>query len=311
MTRDARAEAAELVGAPREEVRVLEPSPPAITVEPWFADDPLAPGGRLTPLTAPGESGATGWDAWVAAHPQQGDWAGPRWLMSGRSLSPPPELAETRRSLHKLAGYVVSPARRRANGKLGLRWTFGGFGTPFFGADEQVRVAGSQLVRERDGATHTAPITSLREAADFVLDAEPDTAWAEGFDVPLAGDLDAALPVDEAAAAWLGDWFGFGTRVLEQLRADLPNDTRPQLWPEHFDLAVSLPVGGAAATFGVSPGDAGHETPYLYVLPGREVGRGGVWNAAGFTGAVLDSAELLQHPIETALAFFRTVIAEL
>ena len=37
----------------------------------------------------------------------------------------------------------------------------------------------------------------------------------------------------------------------------------PTLWPEHFDLAVTV----AGATYGGSPGDATHSEPYLYVTP--------------------------------------------
>ena len=41
--RNARQEAFERLGG-RYEVRVLEPSPPAVDEEPWFADDPTARG---------------------------------------------------------------------------------------------------------------------------------------------------------------------------------------------------------------------------------------------------------------------------
>ena len=41
--RDPRQEAFDRLGG-RYEVRVLEPSPPAVDEEPWFADDPAAPG---------------------------------------------------------------------------------------------------------------------------------------------------------------------------------------------------------------------------------------------------------------------------
>src|SRR3954468_635101 len=73
---------------------------------------------------------------------------------------PPPKIVDTRRALHRLAFYVVAPARKRANTKFGLRWTFGGFGTPFFGADEQVRVAGRDLVVQRGDAATAEPITT-------------------------------------------------------------------------------------------------------------------------------------------------------
>ena len=48
----------------------------------------------------------------------------------------PPDYAETREALHRLACYVLSPARKAVTGRIGLRSTPGGFGTPVFGADE-------------------------------------------------------------------------------------------------------------------------------------------------------------------------------
>ena len=51
----------------------------------------------------------------------------------------PAGFAATRVALHALAERVVAPARQAANGKIGLRYTYRGFGTPFFG-DRQLRV---------------------------------------------------------------------------------------------------------------------------------------------------------------------------
>ena len=54
-------------------------------------------------------------------------------------------------ALHKVAEAVVAPARMPAN-EIALRYTRGGFGTPFFeqdGADCQVRVEHGELVRQR------------------------------------------------------------------------------------------------------------------------------------------------------------------
>ena len=54
MSVDARKEAFDRVGG-RFDARVLEPSPPAVTVPPWFADDPVAPdpgAGPASPCSA-------------------------------------------------------------------------------------------------------------------------------------------------------------------------------------------------------------------------------------------------------------------
>jgi hypothetical protein len=114
------------------------------------------------------------------------------------------------------------------------------------------------------------------------------------------------------AAALLGDWFGFGCSVLEQLRATAPDGaaTRCQLWPEHFDLAVELgdEGSGSRAGFGASPGDAAHPEPYLYVSPwAPRRPDDPFWNDTAFPGASLPYAALTgDAPIarDAALAFF-------
>src|SRR2546430_2043249 len=189
--RDARAQAQQLLGDDLV-ARVLEPSPPAVVDGEWFADDPVAvdaPSSR--PVVSPVPGADLTWDTWLSDHPEHASWAATRWLGAYRRLPrPPATLPETRLALHCLAVYAVSPARRRANGKIALRWTFGGIGTPFFGADEQVRIAGTNLIRQRAGAARAEPTGTLAGAAAFVLDGPPDIAWAEPFNVPPAGDPD-------------------------------------------------------------------------------------------------------------------------
>lgn len=240
---DPRREASERVGAAWE-ARVLEPSPPAIDAPPWFADDPVAvdepAAGRR--VVSPVPTGDVLWDELAAADPRLASWCAERWLGALRRLRPlPPRYEQTRDRLHELAAQVVSPARERVTGKIGLRYTRGGFGTPFFGADEQLRVHASDLVTVRAG----------REVAR-----EP-------------------LAVDASAVAALADALGFATHVLELLRAQLPPSAQPgrvQLWPEHFDVGLDLrSAAGAELVAGVSPGDEHHAEPYAYVVGERLV----------------------------------------
>ena len=267
---------------------MLEPSPPAV-LDSWFADDPVAApaeGRVLAPVTTADVT----WEQWVAEHPDRAAWAAERWLGAYRRLpAAPPATAQTRLALHRLSVYVVSPARRRVNGKIGLRWTRAASARPFFGADEQVRIAGTTLVRQRGATAASAPITSLREAATFVLDSAPDTEWAAEFDVPACrGRRRAPAHRPASAAAFLADWYGFAYSVLEQLRSE-PGSAEPsrvQLWPEHFDAAFDCSPGGRRVTFGASPGDAAVDGPYLYVLPDA-TDDSGLWNATSFPGAIL------------------------
>lgn len=277
--RDPRQEAFDRLGG-RYEVRVLEPSPPAVAEDPWFADDPAArgdvPEGRE--LVSPVGTGDVLWDDLARDDPELAAWCADRWLGAYRRLEPaPPALVETRQALHRVAEDVMTPARQAANGKIALRYVTGGFGTPFYGDDTQLRVEGTELITE-----------------------SPD------------GETRETLDVDEAASRFLGDWYGFAASVLEELRAGAAPELEPsrvQLWTEHFDLAVELgaEADGARAGYGCSPGDALHEEPYVYVVPwdgDRAAGEG--WNASGYQGAELAFAELLaaEDQRAAALAFF-------
>jgi hypothetical protein len=262
-----RAEAEDMLGGDYE-ARVLEPSPPSVT-EPPYADDPVDPGevpeGRE--LVSPVHNrGDLTWDEIAAQDPELAPWCADRWLGAWKRLEPlPASFVETRVALHQIAEAVVAPARLPAD-EIALRYTRGGFGTPFFerdGVDCQVRVEHGELVRQ----------TGTEETRE-----------------PLPG-------VDIAAATALGDFYGLGCSVLEQLRAD-EADGDPsivQLWPEHFDIAIELGSESAErrANFGFSPGDDDHPEPYLYVGPWSAEVSGELWNATGFKGAELTYSELI------------------
>ena len=209
-------------------------------------------------------------------------------MSDDRLATPLPTFAGTRLAAHRLAVYVVSPARRRATGRIGLRAGAGAvYVTPEFDG-QVVRLESGGLVRDRGGAREEAPVTTLDDAAAFLLGGPPDVEYAKEFDVPAPGDVGAPLGIDPAAAAQLGAWFRFGFGVLEAMRDEAGEGAAEvQLWPEHFDAAVDAPSGEGRITFGASPGDATSDEPYLYVLPPGPVERGETWNATGFTGAAL------------------------
>jgi hypothetical protein len=106
----------------------------------------------------------------------------------------------------------------------------------------------------------------------------------------------------------LGEWFGFGFEVLEELRghgneADAVSEV--QLWPEHFDAATEMGSEelGQRASFGASPGDAGHLEPYLYVAAWSEIDRSDpYWNDRHFNGASLPFTALLEAEDQTRVA---------
>jgi len=288
-----RAEAEWRLGG-RYEARVLEPSPPALDDN---RDDPTArgvlPPGRR--LVSPVSDGDIPWDRLAREEPELADWCADRWLGAWRPLAPPPaSLVETRVALHRLAERVVSPARRVATGnEISLRYTHRGFGTPFYRDDEQVRVEATELVVHEGDSERRGPLTSLRAAAELV-----GTLDAEGLD-------DEPLPIDPSAAHLLGDWFGFVTLVVAELRARAGEGMEPatiNLWPEHFDVATELgsEADGVRAGYGGSPGDGEHAEPYLYVAPWAARPGGKLWNARAFPGAELSYSELLAAPNQVA-----------
>ena len=255
------AEAAALVG-PDLTVRVLEPSPPTVTEGPFFADDPAARGDATGAVVTPTSGGDSTWDELIADRPELADFARERWLGARGGLPPVPAgYPAARDAFHRLAYGVVAEARRLANTKFGLRYTRGGFGTPFFGADQQVRVEGTLLIHQHGDDADVHEITTLRAAGD-VLDLTPGTDAAE-HDSPELGDLDEPLAVDAATGAFLGEWFGLAWAVLEELRLTpgAHDPERTQLWPGHFDPAIAMGDADAngRATFGMSPGDHSHD----------------------------------------------------
>jgi hypothetical protein len=217
----------------------------------------------------------------------------------------PADFAATCGALHTVAEQLVAPARKPDN-EIALQATPGGFGTPVFeweGEDCQVRVDGADLLVSRGSEEKRAPITTLADGAELI-----------GHDLFSKGPpADAtALAIDPAAAEQLGRWYALGDAVLSRLREDWAGEdpSEVNLWPEHFDIAIEAGDEGAGrrANYGFSPGDAGHDQPYLYVGPWSAEVSGELWNAAGFKGAELAHADLVEaaDQLETALEFCRT-----
>lgn len=292
--------------------RVLEPSPPADTDPAWFADDPTDRGMADDIVVSPVSDGDVAWKTLAMQDGEIEAFANMHWLGPRPALQEiPATYEETRRGLHQIAYFALAPKRFRSTGKLGLRYTSGGFGTPFFGADQQARIEETYLVIQSEGGAHVELVSSVN-AAVSALGIGYEEAWFEDFHDPLvAEDPARTWEIDANAAARLADWFGFSTAVLEELRRT-PGATdvgRVQLWPEHFDPAVEMGSGqdGRRASYGSSPGDAGHPEPYMYVAPWGEPDTSAeYWNDASFGGASLSYRRLLESDdqFQTALDFY-------
>ena len=129
--------------------------------------------------------------------------------------------------------------------------------------------------------------------------------------MPPAGDPDATLIIDADATRRLGDWYALAYQLLEEFRASATAEDAPsavRIWPEHFDAALELGPEGARGTYGASPGDQHHPTPYLYASPWSGTRDDPFFGAEWFPGASLAYEHLagVADPVATGRAFFRT-----
>jgi hypothetical protein len=173
------------------------------------------------------------------------------------------ELARTRRSWHGLAELVLAGPQYRASGTIRLRITPGGFATtkaPDLGVDGDHLVAGDQRL-PLAGRTYA----DVARAAD-VEPGRPEGLYSDGAGV----EPDDVIELSAPAVTVLAEAFARGDAAL---RAFAANET-PVLWPEHFDLGITVDE----VNYGVSPGDSYLGEPYTYVGPWQKR-TGPFWNA--------------------------------
>lgn len=193
-------------------------------------------------------------------------------------------LVATRRSLHGVAELVIAGPQFRTLDSIELRVRPGGFG----GLRSPVRVDGPDLAW--DGGRMRLEGT-CRELAAATGQKVSDLA-----DVYTGGsgvDPDEPLAFDSEALDQLLEWFGRGDAALRRFAPDV----EPVLWPEHFDVGITV----AEVNYGASPGDSTHTGPYAYVGPWTRR-EGEFWNAP--FGAARDASELAD--VEAVVTFFQT-----
>jgi hypothetical protein len=208
----------------------------------------------------------------------------------------PSSFGPTRVAVHTLAEHVLCAARYATVGRIGLTPVGDGISTPEFDG-RVVGLRGVELVDAGTGGERRLPITTLRAAGEFfgVTPGVPPL-WTPTTN----GDLDAVLDIAPDGAATLAVWFALVSTSL----ATVHPAASQTLWPEHFDLAITVD----GATYGGSPGDATHLGPYLYVTPpGDPVPDGDrrFWNEP--FGASLTHDRITDAP--AAVAFFTEALA--
>jgi hypothetical protein len=190
----------------------------------------------------------------------------------------------TRRSLHGLAELLLAGPQYEQSKDIRLRATDGGFATV---SEPDVRIDGVELVV--GGIRHPLDGTVADIAARAGLTPRGlSDVYADGSGV----GLDDVVSVDAEAAAEIAHAYSRGDAALRALSAD----EEPVLWPEHFDIGISL----GEVNYGVSPGDTHVQEPYAYVGPWTPRS-GSFWNMP--FGATRPMREL--PDVDAVEAFFR------
>lgn len=201
-----------------------------------------------------------------------------------RYTEQPMDLTPTRIALHGVAELLLAGPQHTASDTVRLRVVPGGFATI---AEPDLRVEQAELV----GPGGRQPLRgTYRQVAEAlgVTARRLDDVYSDGPDV----DPDDVIELDPSHLTTLLEALAVGDAALRTFAPDQV----PVLWPEHFDVGISLDE----VNYGVSPGDALIPVPYAYVGPWtpRE---GEFWNQS--FGAARPLTEL--GDAEGVAGFFR------
>jgi hypothetical protein len=193
----------------------------------------------------------------------------------------------TRRQLRGIAESLIAGPQYRAAGTIRLAVRPDGF----VGVALPLAVHGTDFTWQDGNAPLAGSPGALAKAAG--VDYGPPEGVYQVVD-PLAAD--AVLDIDPSAAELIHRSLYAGGYALKQV---LP-ESHPVLWPEHFDVAVTEDE----VNYGVSAGDAYHDTPYAYVGPWT-ARTGPFWNAPFGASLALDPAHDVDQLADDVVAFYR------
>jgi len=188
----------------------------------------------------------------------------------------------TRASLHAIGELLLAGPQYRSAGTIRLRVLPGAIATvagPELRADH-VNVWSGDTAVEMRGATYAELGSRLGVAAGAPEGVYGEGSGAQPLDRP---DLDPDTAEVLLAALYRGD---------QALRRFAPDQT-PVLWPEHFDVAITVDE----VNYGVSLGDGFLDEPYMYVGPWK-TRTGPFWNAP------FGAARPLAATVEEVASFF-------
>lgn len=173
------------------------------------------------------------------------------------------ELVATRRSLHGVAELLLAGPQHARSDTIRLAPCAGGFATV---AEPAVSVVRGALVH----GGRSAPLDGRTVAAAAEAVGLTPCSLADVYRDGSGVAADDVLTVADAAAEEIAGAFARGQAALV---AFAPAET-PVLWPEHFDLGITL----GEVNYGISPGDDFLAVPYAYVGPWSPHA-GAFWNA--------------------------------
>jgi hypothetical protein len=173
-------------------------------------------------------------------------------------------LPSSRRALHGVAELVLAGPQHAQTGEISLRAVPGGFGTTH---TPDLQVVGTDVVSQHATVGINGQTPASLAAALGIEARTLDALYSDG---PGVG-LDERLEVDADAAAVVASAFAVGDAAL---RALAPDET-PILWPEHFDIGITVDE----VNYGVSAGDNYLAVPYAYVGPWSVPPQDEFWNA--------------------------------
>ena len=190
-----------------------------------------------------------------------------------------PTFETSRLSLHAVAELLLSGPQYDQSKTIKLRPLPGGFGTI---ATPAVRVEGTSLVVgdlriPLDGRT----ISEVAAAAGVT-----PRPLGDVYQDAVGVEMDYRLTVDVGSAAEIAEAFRMGEAALTSFSPGV----EPILWPEHFDLGVSLDE----VNYGVSAGDGYLAVPYAYVGPWHV---GSAHTAADYSGSFWNAPFGAAHPL--------------
>ena len=176
-------------------------------------------------------------------------------------MSRSPEPTATRRALHAVAELLIAGPQYEAAGDIRLAARSGGFGGWI---ESAAAVSAADLITPTGRFPLGGSVNELALRAGITPRALRDV-YTGGPEFSVDEPTDVTASVAEMLLRSFADGDA-ALRLLDPAQ-------RPTLWPEHFDIGISVDQ----VTYGVSPGDELIGEPYAYVGP-WQVPVGAFWN---------------------------------